>query len=140
MLYKWIAAYLLTRIDVTALIGDRYGVVNAAQTDKHPYLTYQLISHQDGESLDGIDGLNSARIQFDIYSLDPDEALRIAEMLCGDKDNSGLNRYSGTHAGITVQTVIRNDMQDLSETPLFGESDGPFRRQIDFTFWYEEKL
>jgi hypothetical protein len=140
MLYKWIVAYLLTRTDVTALIGDRYGVVNAAQTDKHPYLTYQLISHQDGQSLDGIDGLCSARIQFDIYADDPDEALRIAELLAGDKDNPGLNRYSGVHAGIAVQSIFRDDMQDFSESPLFGESDGPFRRLTDYIFWYEEKL
>src|SRR4051812_37861639 len=108
MLYRWIVAYLLTRADITALIADRFGPVNAAQTDKRPYITYQLVSHQDGNSLDGVDGLCSARVQFDVYADDPDEALQISELLAGDKDNPGLNRYGGVHAGITVQTVIRD--------------------------------
>lgn len=112
---------------ITAIVADRIYPIAPPQNIDFPALTYQTVSDFQGYNMEGGDGLNQSRIQFDIFS----DSYAGGKAL-QDAVNSALSGYIG-EAGVQIQGAFQQDTQDLEET-IDGKKR--FRITLDYVFHY----
>lgn len=103
------------------------GIVPQGET--RPSVTYVEVSGQGDHHMEGPSGLASARVQFNAWADNPDDAYSL-----GLKLKAAIDGYKGTIEDVTVQGVFADIARDLydDEAKLFG-------RSMDFRIWFEER-
>ena len=109
---KAVRALLLGDAEVFARVGSRIYHVTFPQGSAMPVITYQRISGQHEYSQDGLEGLETARIQVSVWTEPEDYA---DAKLLGDKVKLALSGYVGTTGGVQVEGIFALDDSDLYE-------------------------
>ena len=99
--------------EITDLVSGIFPVV-ATQDSSFPYIIYQKVTTIPTDIKSAGSPLDRARYQVDIYSKSKSQAITIAGHV-----RTALDRYSGTIAGIKVDSVRFVD-----------EQDGPFEEEL----------
>lgn len=140
MIEKFVVAYVATKPDLVALVGDRVraGQDRTEDVGKDRIYFFQV----DGprlKSLKGPSGLAMPRLQFGIISADYGRAKLIARLLAGTKGDERLNGYKGTLAGIDVRSFLLTDERALTLPPQGGQGIGETEVQQDYSVCWDEQ-
>ncbi len=125
-----IYTYLKTVTGITSLVGTgnnaRIYPLKLPQNPTLPAIVFTKISEQHVECMTGSAGLAMARIQFDCWAENKDQAEDLSEAL-----RQALQGYKGSMGSVTVQGVhFMNEMDDFEQ----GIDD--FRIIVDFEIGY----
>ena len=109
MIESDIRSALIADAGLTAIVGDRIAAMVMNSGETRPYITYQLISGNRYNTLNGASDVRSARLQLNCFSTNYGQAKQISELVQDTLDNS------------TSFDSIFNGDQDLydSTTKLF---------------------
>lgn len=127
---------------VNALCNGRIFPQRATQGKKPPYVTYFLVTAQDGITNDGPLGHISARYQLDCWSPVYADAKRLAKALRDSRGGAAtgqrLHGFAGVIGGIRVQGVWFENLSDSEEAPVDAGEQGWHRITQELVIWYEE--
>lgn len=130
--------YLMTGVDLVALIGDKLSPDIAPRGSQPPYIVYSEVGGSDGFCHDGTASEQVTRIQFDMVSSSALEVRKIADEL--DKQ---LNATSGPFVhGDTLFEYIHRQGSGVSQNDDDAESPddmGVNRRVIDYLISWQPK-
>ncbi len=99
-----------------------------------PYITWTVISNNDGVHLTGADGLSKIIFQFDIWSKTIEDCVAIAEAV-----RNLLNGYQGgTWGTVTVESAARLSEGDDIQFPPDGSETGWRRINQELIVWHRE--
>jgi len=118
---------------VSALVGDRCYPNSAPQNSTLPYIVYTVISDVRVQSMTGLSGLASPRIQFDCFASTYGGAKAVAEAV-----KVALAGYADTIGSVAINGILLVDDSDLFEPPASGASVGTYRVSMDFIVWWSE--
>lgn len=115
---------------VQALIGNfaagqwsvRVSPLRLAQTLAKPNVTYQLVGSDPSDTKSGASKLDQKRVYINCY----DDEYGVAENVM-EAVRTALDRYSGTVAGIKVQSI-----QYLDERDMYNEAGELAGKQMEF--------
>lgn len=125
--------WLLADAGIQAELASSTGIYPEflPQEPELPALTYQRVSTERNQTLDGVDSLVGVRIQFDAWARTMDDAVDLADALRARLD--GLVKT--TLSTLFVDSAFLESDQDLSSL----EGDRRHRRRsLDFTVRYVE--
>ncbi len=124
-----IYAHLQTRASLVALVADRVYPRRLPSEATLPAIVYRRVGPTDrGLSQTGADGLADARFQFDVWSVDPDEADAVAAELV-----AAFHGYRGVMGDTVVGAArVANDIDD--DEPMTGL----YRRVVDVLIQHQE--
>lgn len=123
---KEIRTYLLTRADLTALIGDRIYAGRLPQAAVFPCFTYAKISEPRIYSQDGGDGLKRPRIQYTSWSKSYGEAKEAADQL--------ITEMAGVKGTMGVAEVQASFVENTID--LFDPEAELYYNPVDLIIWY----
>jgi hypothetical protein len=103
--------YLVNLPAITALVGTRIRFGRFDQADARPGITYSCPGNARGHDLDGSNGSAVARVQFDCWADDPDDALAIKIAL--EQALDGMQRTD--LSGVFVKGCLQQNEVDLTE-------------------------
>lgn len=129
-------SYLTSVTALTALVGDRIYPDRAGEKTQKPYLTYELVSEGEVDTLTQPDTvlIGPTILQFDVWANSRSSARDVAKQL--RKAFKNLKGQIGGPEGITLSSTSR-----VSHTTDFEEKDGivvAYRDMQEFEFWYYE--
>lgn len=122
---------------VSQLVEDRIYFARARQDTPAPYIVYRVISESRQQHIGGVSGLVTARIQFDIFSSDPDNAIAIVAALRGMLD--GYDRAMGA-AGLDVRLIWLESIADGFPEIVHGDEIGLHHVIMDIFATYAESI
>lgn len=108
------------------------------QRDQLPAITYQKLGDVAIGSLDGLSGLRADQYQLVVWARTQKEARSIAALVRGRKGQQGLDRYTGTLAGVTIRASYCDDERDQPVPPTDADDAGVPAVQLDFRFWWDD--
>lgn len=125
-------AMLISDPALKALVNDRIYWDQLPQTAQRPCIVMYVISGTVGYHMQGPDGLNETRVQFDCQAVLTSDKWAVANAL-----ETLLSGYRGTVGGTYFNSVFKLFERDKTETP--ATPDNTFRvRQLDFEFWHKK--
>jgi hypothetical protein len=107
---------LTTTVNITAIVGTRVYRLRMPDNPTLPAITYQTISGQGIESVDGDSGLYMPTIGIDCWAMSAAVVQDLAY-----KVRAALLGYSGTYSDITISKILEwshNDLYDV-DTDIF---------------------
>lgn len=116
-----------------ALLSGRIYPGIAPQGASLPRLTYNRISTQDDQAMDGPAGLPQTRLQIDVWG-DSHDAVRaiVARLL------ALLNGTGGAWGDAWVACSEREDQRTSYEPPVDASDQGVYRESVDLVVAYNE--
>jgi len=126
MIATAIYARLTATTAVTALVSDRIYPVKAPQGCDMPYITFRLISQVPENTKDTSNQFDRYRVQIDCIGDDFDDVETLAYVV-----RNALDRSRGTWAGVTVNTMIYDNTNDLA-TDFQDDSEQVYGKAVDF--------
>jgi len=128
-----IAQALYTRLtndtDVSNEVGSRVYPFTPPQGVTKPYITYQLINMSERpHAMGGDPQLVVDRYQLDIYGETYSDVITVDDAVMG-----ALSRWTGSAAGVTVDSILHTDRRDTYE-----DDTELYRRSIDFEIAWRE--
>lgn len=117
-------AYLLANAGLSALVGNRIYPSGPQQHEQTPYITYWTVSRDSVHHAGGVSDLYGPRVQFDIWSPEKLQVLRVEQALRQALDGRSFGRIQGAFA--------RNAID------LFEDAPALYRRSVDFHIWHSE--
>lgn len=136
MIGKFLVAWVDSRADLKALIGDRFTPDRADPTAPYPYVTYQITGDDQVRSLAGPSGLRRQMVQIDVVDTNYQRAVTVAALIHGGQDDRRLDGYAGELGGVDVKEGRWLDGRVMYDEPRAGEEQGARRLQLDFKFTY----
>jgi hypothetical protein len=103
-----------------------------------PAITYQKIGDESVSSLRGLSGLRTDSYQITCWARTQREARTIAKLVRGRKGGQGLDRYTGTLAGVTIRWACCDDERDQPIPPNDGDDVGVPAVQLDFRIAWDD--
>jgi hypothetical protein len=126
--------WLLSRADLSALIGDRMYPREAPQGVALPYVVRTRVSDPGQHHLGGRALIGNPRYQFDVFGDTSESARAVSEALRVALD--GLVRCP-LDATETIYECRLDGEVDSYEPNADGSEGGLFRQILDFLFWHK---
>jgi Protein of unknown function (DUF3168) len=128
---KGLTTKLLATSGVTALVSDRVYPGRRPQASPLPAITLSTISGGPVYTNDGETGLATARVQIDCWGSTWTSAKEVARAV-----TAALSAFFGESDGTTFQYVLLDSEREFSEGGS-NNAEYLYRRDLDFTVWYE---
>lgn len=125
--------HLLTITDITDKVDTRITPVSAVQGEITPYIVVSTISGASEYADDGDAGINSYRLQIDLYG---DKYKDVDELSISVK-NALTGVANLTVLGLTFLNIIEDNERDMRE-PGTNTSEYFFRKSLDYLIWTQE--
>ena len=140
---KVIYARLTGNAAVTAIVGSttpRIHPVIGPQSEQYPRITYQQISRDSLNMMQGPCGVNTYRMQVNCWARTFEGVRDLAQAVKKSYADGGpLDGFRGTSATITVHRIACEDESDFPESPTeVGDSKPVYGKSIDFLVTIEE--
>lgn len=138
--------YLLEDSTIAGLVDSgageavRYRIfpIKLPQAERRASIVYTRISGQGDHHMEGASGLARARLQIDCWSVDPDAAARLADLVKERIDGfRGSIEWDDASPGNAV------DVQGIffdSEREDYDDEVGMYRVSRDYFVWFEELI
>lgn len=123
-----LANFCLQRPQLAAMIGNRIQWHELPQGDGNPSIVMHLISAVGGYTMQGPDGLEASRVQFDCRGDDEAQSRAVADQL-----DAVLSGYRGTYEGFKFGGVFRQSRRGRSDK---DGADSWFTTSVDYLFWW----
>jgi hypothetical protein len=120
--------YLKANAGLVAIVGTRVYPQNLPQKATLPAVVYKQISGIRPQSMEGADGLNNGRYEFECNALDYLTVKRLSQAV-----RQALSDFSG----VTGSTAVFNASL-LAERDSFDSITLTFRCSLDFQIWHSE--
>jgi hypothetical protein len=122
--------YLLTRTDVTDIVGQRIYTDKLPQKATLPALTMRIQSESHEHALRGLVGIVATRIQFEAYA----STRLVTNELCEAVFWSGIDAIKGTYSGLDIRGVMVEDgRRSFEDDDTAGGDDARYVSQFDLT-------
>ena len=123
------AIYSLLAADSTvgSICGDRIYPTIAPQRTPSPFLVYTLVYSDPHDDKDGVSDLDVERWQLSAFA----DTYSVAQELT-EATRTVIERYSGTVAGVVIQSVRFIGTQDLFEDEM--QDNGIYHKATDYSF------
>ena len=132
--------YLSGISGIAAIVGTRIHPLETPQNGAFPCITYQTISFQHTDSLQGSSGLGTARIQINCWARTVDSVSNGYDSALALRDavRDATDGFSGTWDTTEIDHAFIVDEGDLFYPSAGVESDKTYGRRIDLEVWHAE--
>jgi hypothetical protein len=120
-----LTAALTAEATVSTLVGTRVFPVGGAQGKPYPYVTYQRISTQGADHLDGASNLEWPRFQIDTWGTTLASATEAANVI-----RTFLDHVQRSGGGLSFYATLQDERSD------FDLETGKHRVSQDYLFWF----
>lgn len=129
------AIYTLLSDDVTlsGLVGDRITPVIVPQGSAMPAVVYTEAAGIRESTLSGPVGLVRSRWQFNCWGESYEDVRAVSDAV-----RQVLDGYSGSDAGVTIQSIRTLDENDISATPAGKDVARRYGKSLDLEIWFCE--
>jgi hypothetical protein len=114
---------------IGAVVGARVYPLRLPQGSAMPAIVSTRVSGQPLYADDGEVGLQSARVQVDVWATTYTQAKDLAQLV-----RARLSAFSGVHDGVNISYIMLDEERDLSESGA-NASEYRMRVAMDFIVW-----
>lgn len=114
-----------------AACGDRFGPPGMPANTPYPFVTFDVVSHDENPHLTGTNQLVRERWQFDVYSLELEQVRNLARAM-----RAALNGYRGVAAGVSIRSSRQVGRLRREESAGEGVEEPVYREILDFLIAY----
>ena len=129
-----LATFLRARAAITAIVGARSYWLQAPQGATLPYITYQCVSGDPDQPLDGQSRLSKPVYQIDGFHSDPNAIDALYEAI------RGLDGYVGAIGSTTCRHMCLLSERDISDPPFAAAGHSLPRVSLDFQIFIDETV
>lgn len=123
--------FLLSKVEITGIVGDRVYPGQAPQDAGQPRLTYRQVSGPKGVTMGGPTDLSRPRVQIDIWAASYATARALSDTL-----SEVLHGFKGDWGSVRVQgSFVDNEIDLPPVAPTAGQSNGLHHLAVDLIVW-----
>lgn len=121
---KSVRTYLLTKTEITDLVGQRIEAKRLGQKQTIPAITMRVLTESYDHALDGLGGIVSTRIQFECFANTSETARSVADAVIW----SGIDAIKGLYTSLQIRSVMVEDGRREYEDE--DTSGGDYQRHV----------
>lgn len=125
-------AQLLLASALAPLVKNSIRPLNAATTDRRPFVTYQAVETEEFEHMTGTASWSKMTLQLDFFS---DDYATAQSLLAAAKTE--LKNFSGSTGDVTIGICRHKSDSDETELPDIGEEQPIIRLQSNYLVIYQ---
>lgn len=136
-----IATFLLSRTEITSVVGTNVYPDEAHQGTQYPYITYAMIGGEEIYNLTGGDNISYQMVQFVIYASKSSDRALLREGLRNILSGKGLSLLTYTGGSVTLLSCfLVNGGKNFYTSARDGSEIGIYERRMTFKMCFKQSV